>query len=959
MKRYFLAVVLSALVLPFLAPATDGFYINSGTVTFPPQVDATNFVNNATITIATTLPYSTSNTENFTNRGSMTGNVGWQLDHAPTGSGLRRAATSLHNHPQGSITASTQFLIGATNLINEGIFTVGELGLMSLKGTNVNLKRGGIQVAPFVGQGTFVNSNSTLFLPETGIIDNYWGANTNFVNTAGILSRFVVGGITNWQAVAPNPFAFTVASPAKTFVNVTTNFLLVTITNSFGGTTNVLLGTNFTVQGAFVGVSGTNIGAQARFTPSSNPSNDFRTITVELAASINNPVTTLDDKLTVYVLDRLTSGTNTGLSTNITVLPRTYRPASYLISRTLPIDYQIGDAPNSTVVANLLYDPQTFSNAFVSTISSAYGFTADKLAATQPAVPGASITNIPGRIEINAGSLNLERTRFRSDGLVTVKGKHLISTTNANMDAFNLNFDLGNTNGQLRIQNLAKSQVTRFGGDVELWSGTWSNTATVIFTNNFAPDTNVPPNYVQSPLTNTINYAFHVLIVDASLILLPTPVTTYNFITRSTNVALADPLLITNIFFTDAQRFTVEGPAGGISLASAAQYWTVGNSPNLRYFTNSGTVSVLNEARFGYDPVLAATALTAFVNRSNLTAAGIYASSTYFENAGFLDSSSILAVDTVSGRMENGSSFTGGDLEVKAQDFKLRNYTNQSGGVMNFTITNSLFDSGSTSPNRLSCGDGFHVQLINGTGKPTIGDLLGTRLETAAPIFASIEHTWPGDDRGVSTAGYTNNLAVGQLVVSVGFLAEAVFNGAGTSNAIYVDYLNLVGITLAQVETALVAAPNLVIYFADSNLPAEQLDGLLGGHLRWVKSYAGAYSSVDLLVNGQVTKVNRALRQSLTLDSDGDGLANGYDASPFDPAVLSLSVASSSPLKLALGWNAAANTVYKLEYTTNNAQSWQFLKNYTNTTATAGPASVLDQVPAGSSQRYYRVGYQP
>jgi hypothetical protein len=35
------------------------------------------------------------------------------------------------------------------------------------------------------------------------------------------------------------------------------------------------------------------------------------------------------------------------------------------------------------------------------------------------------------------------------------------------------------------------------------------------------------------------------------------------------------------------------------------------------------------------------------------------------------------------------------------------------------------------------------------------------------------------------------------------------------------------------------------------------------------------------------------------------------------------------------------------------------LESYTNQTAIAAPATVLDQVPQGSPQRYYRVGYKP
>lgn len=983
MKRFLSLSLLALIAGPMAGRAADSFWINSGSVTTPPQVNATNVVNNGTITISTTTPFETSNTQNYTNRGTMTGSVGWKFHHASTGNGISKAAAVLHNHPQGVITAidgpastviggpstSAKIIVSVTNLINEGRMEVDQRGLMTLNGTNVNLKRGGVQVLPLTGQGSAEDVAGTIFLPDVGIIDNYWGLGTNNINTAFILTQVLQANTTNWQALSPNHGVQTVqgggiaqvlAYPAQTFVNVTNGLPgLITLTNNLGQPTNFLLVTNYVIQAAFVETSGTNVGARARFFPSTLPTNVFQTISVELSATVSNVVTMQDDTLTLYLVDRMASETNSGFAANLNANPITYRPSPYLVSRLQPFEFFFGDGPNSVVVTNLLYDARTFSNSIVSAGYAAYGFTADRLAATQPAIIPASITNIPGRMEINAGSLNLERTRFRSDGLVTVKGKHLVSSTNANMDAFNLKFDLGSTNGTLRIQNLAKREVTRFGGGVQAWSAIWSNSSQLIITNNFAPDTNVPPNFVPAPITNTILYGFHVLIVDAGQVNLPTPVTTLDFIARATNVFLADPLTITNQFFTDAQRFTLEGPNGAMVLTNTAQNWAVVNSPNLRYFTNSGNLVVQNEAQFGFHPTLAVAALNAFVNRSNIVAAGINVRSAYFDNGGFMDSGSTLAVDTTSGRMENGRSFTGGDLSVKASDFKFRNYTNESLGAIILTITNTLFDSGSTGPNRLVAGDGFHFLFANGTGKPTSGDLLGTSLETAAPIFASIDHTWPGDDRGVSTAGFTNNLALGRLVLSVGFDAEVVFAGAGTSNALYVDYLDFLGVDLAEVETALRAEPNIVIYFADSSLPAEQLDGLLGGRLRWVKNYAGAYSSVDLLVNGQVIKVNRALRQSLTIDSDGDGLANGFDASPFDPAVLNLSVASAAPLTLSLNWTAAANTIYKLEYTTNHGQAWQLLKNYTNNAPTAVPASVLDAVPVGSPQRYYRVGYQP
>lgn len=977
MKSIRVSFAIGLLCLPVLVKATDSFWINSGTVTVAPQIDATNVVNSpgAILSIGTTQPFQTSNTRNFTNRGTMTGSVGWRLQNSPTGTGVARAAANVHNHPGATISASdllgsSQLLISATNIINEGLMAADMQGKMVLNGTNINLKRGGIQISPLTGVGTLETIPPVSFRPDVGIIDDYWGVGTNAIDSSAILSRFVIANVTNWLALSPLHNVQTVffgnlaqvqAFPAIPFVNITNSPpITLVLTNSTGQPTNFSLVTNIVIEAAFIGVSGSNIAAQARFYPSTQRSNVFNSIAVELAATVTNSVTLQEDKIALYLVDRSAAETNVAFSTNLSVYPRTLRPGAFLASRLQPIQYLLGDAPNATLTnANLLYDP-SFTNRFVSAFWSGYGFTADRVAAQQPSIEGGSITNIPGRIEVNAAStLNMERTRVRSDGLVTIRTPHLISSTNANMDAFNLRLELGSTNGTLRVQNLAKSTVDRFGGEVTAWTAVWSNTQTLVITNNFTPSTNPPPAFIPAPLTNIINYTFHVLIVDASLVSLPTPVTTLDFVAKATNVFLADPLTITNRFFTDAQQFTLEGPGGQIALSLGTPKWTIDNTPNLRNFTNAGTITVASEAWFGADLVRATPPLNAFVNRSNLTAQGITISSSYFENAGLLDSASTLAINTVSGRFENSQALLSGDLLVQANDFKFRNSTNQLVGAMSFYITNSLFDNGSAFPNYFVCGDGFHVNYRNATGKPTVGDLLGTTFETAAPIFASVQHTWPGEDRGLTTAGYTNNLALGRLVLSVGLDAEIVLSGAGVGNAMYVDYLQFNGVDISEVETALLIDANLIVYFADSNLPAEQLDGLFSGRLRWVKSYAGAYSGVDLLVNGQVIKVNRALRQSTTLDSDGDGLANGFDASPFDPAVLSLTVVSAAPLTFALDWTAAAQTVYKVEFTTNNAQSWQTLKHYTNTTMNAGSARVLDLIPAGGSQRYYRVGYQP
>ena len=58
----------------------------------------------------------------------------------------------------------------------------------------------------------------------------------------------------------------------------------------------------------------------------------------------------------------------------------------------------------------------------------------------------------------------------------------------------------------------------------------------------------------------------------------------------------------------------------------------------------------------------------------------------------------------------------------------------------------------------------------------------------------NVVSTWAAGDFGASNAGYTNNVAIGHLILdALGPAANAqfYFTGPGASNAIYVDRLEL------------------------------------------------------------------------------------------------------------------------------------------------------------------------
>src|SRR6266568_3398188 len=111
--------------------------------------------------------------------------------------------------------------------------------------------------------------------------------------------------------------------------------------------------------------------------------------------------------------------------------------------------------------------------------------------------------------------------------------------------------------------------------------------------------------------------------------------------------------------------------------------------------------------------------------------------------------------------------------------------------------------------------------------------------------------------------------------------------------------------------TGLEIDDNMTIYFADATIngvsAAEHINGANHGHLVWVPSYAGNFSSTTLSwtnTTGQVYyyTMNSALRNSCAIDSDGDGQVNCVDPTPigdppaglltraFSPGLVNLSV---------------------------------------------------------------------
>lgn len=978
MKRLFLSLLIGAGLLPLAGRAatvdtwTNGANINLTTAL---PIDATNVINSGTISVSSIFPFDTSNTRNFTNSGTMQGSVGFRFDLALRNSdgslaSPRRLAANFHNRNGGLVTAidgpvfngnlGSYLLVNATNIVNQGNLSVGAAGMLHLVGSNVNLSYSGVGVRVITPQGSFNEVPTTnQFQPDVAITDQYWGQTNMNIATDSILRPDGSVQSPPHRVTQGGPFFTTVMGVGNPYSSGYSNMVgmasfEITLPDGSMMTTNVV--TNFVRQAVFVGVNNpSNTTVDIFFSPSTEPTNFFRTAHVVIATDTTNVVSAGLDANTVYFRDTLASEDFRDVFANSS--GGGSRPANYLLSR---IQQGGGVIGNDVITNNYLYDP-SFSNRVVNGAYAGYSAFLDNLVSRPPQIPGGTVTNMPGRIKIEADSLDMLNTRVRGAGYIEIDTKHLVRSAGAVVDCENLSFFLGSTNGPLRVQNLLKESVARVRGSIYAWSGTWSNTYTMEIENYEIDEETgeaTPAN-----LTNSVTVGLHVLILDGTSLFDELPVVIHKFETRGTNVVISanDSGTVIETFYVDGQSFTLQG---NLNLDGNLFHWVHTNAPNLQYFTNTGVLTIPGEAHFGDD---GAAPYRAFVNAGRIQSGALIVKSDYFELSGTNAVTGPAAIITPSAKFEGGRITAGSDITLQGEVFKLNRSGLVSNRRLNLLVTGSIFDSGGGSSNSIVCLDGFFMQF-----KPASGDLLGTTVDSVAPSFARVEHIWAADDRGATRAGFTDNVALGRLTLSPGGFAPYAyaFAGTGPGKALYVDWLDLS--QLSAYQNQLEIDPSLVIYFAAATVsagvalptnytPEEFLDGQFEGRMRWVKDFAGPNSSVDVLVNGtQTIQVNKARRNSKLLDDDGDGIPNFFDFTPFDGVVLASIEPVATPAGVRISWMAAAGTVYHVEYQTNFNAPWQKLLTTTYTAATNGICSVVDtNGTVGAGMRLYRVMYSP
>ncbi len=929
---------------------------NFGEINGAPQIDAIAFVNYGTFTALTQLPYDFENTRFFTNRGVMIGSVGFEFATAFS-LGPKQRAQAFFNATGARVSANdlpaSLLLIDADTIQNFGLLSAGNNGLLSLRGSNVNVSRSGLEIRPIE---SFAFSTLTSFSPDFGLYDLHWAmTNTDLTLPPSLTGAAAITGVSVPAYAATNLSVELGQFPI--FNNISLRNPLVF------ASTNKLSDTNYIVQAVFVSLADTNITADARFLNSTIPTNMYKTAIVELSMLDTNVITGDQEFIRLYLTDQLASYTNIVILTNLATLApfTTGRPGSYDLVRTAPPAWDTATAGNGTITSASYSNFST--NQFVTNFYSAYQVEVDSQASRPPQIPGFEATDLPGRVEIEADTLNLDHTRIRGSGLVRIQTANILSTSKAILDTENVSVTFAVPEGKLTVQDLIKEEARRLNGILTAWSGVWTNQAKFAFT-NIAPD---PMN----PGVNTTNLVqvdvgFHFMVVDGTGLRSSKPVVTHDLVLQGPEVSFDDTALVARSFIVDSEHFTLNGR---IRLTDRLTDFRGTNAPILRFFTNNGSLLIPNTADFGHDRT---NAYASVVNNGLIAGTGILFRSDYFQNSGTITASADgITIDSPLVVLQNGNAQAQTDIRITADDLKMLNYTNLSAGTLELNVTGMLTDTGEPESNFWFTRRGFHLNA-----RPT-GDLLGTTVHTIVPRFRAVDHTWAGEDRGATVAGFSDNLVLGGLILDGDRDGLLRFHGLQAGSALYVAFLSLTNSVLSAFESGDLAAaleidPNMVIYFADASVPPDELNGLLAdaaapeGRLRWVPDLVGGLGmvSVSSRASGGMVQMKRTLRESITADSDSDGIVNALDAYPLDADSLALSVQRSSTGITAgflkLSWVADVRSSYALEFTTDlTSGAWQTVRSYTNGTARPQTAIFEEPIPENEPQRYYRIRLSP
>jgi hypothetical protein len=902
-------------------------------------------------TLTTGFPFSTRDTLYFTNENTMLGSPGFEFDTV-TATG-RHSASSFFNSgtvtgidtpgapfiivsataavqvPFDSLPLPSQVIVHATNIANQGTMSAGSVGLVQLTGQNVNLANGALfagsvsesDIDDLTGEEStsFIeNGNIGFIVDPPEVYDLWWGATNGetlflpwsppfqpVADIVGIRGYAFFGGLdlplNPSQNFQPSVFIYS-TDPFGTNLYYNIVFLNTNFVDQSGQTdTNIAAAVGFTFDFETDQIPiGDPNGAEAvvRF---SEPVQD-----VISGQRVTNAIYFMDDGAAI---NPMTTNLNAQYTTGYS------RPNTFQIATATPIDWLESFPGNNAYNQGLIYADGFYVNNKVTMTNSSY---AAQIGRNPENVDGSfnvgpeefdfdvaaglfdlpDMTNEPARLEVNAGYLNINNSRFRAEGVVTLNGSNVVGNPYAS-DWGNVNTSLTATNGLLVVSNIFPATFTRLRGDLYAWGVNWMNT----FTNTVT--------------TNTIHY--HVLILDQNLGG-SFRSSIRNLSLQATNVVVQDPLRVINNDVFDVINLVISNTVTLTQNAGNLAATNVPNLKNLRIGTN-GSLTVDSVLNLGYPPSLSQStpagrkySILSITNFGEMTGTSPLIQAQTIENDGSITAGnggsmvinasnlflSQAGIDVTVHSFTNtyivgqtNSFLADGNIAISADSIVASNSIIQAGlggfGGLNLDVISNLTDNvpGTATTNDVLVNfwqttDGFSL-----TTKPAGGHLYGTQIKSIVTGHNVANHVWAGIDYGPTSNGFASNVVIGRLVLDRQTNSAVMqFSGAGAKNAMYVDFLELDDASYTDYRQGLEIAPNLTIYFADCTADPIKLEQVYPGRMVWVTNFTGPNSSAELsLPGGKNCYINAALLKSQDV-IDCNGLPFAYDPNPPCPACL-------------------------------------------------------------------------
>ncbi|MGA2749442.1 MAG: hypothetical protein ABSG59_11755 [Verrucomicrobiota bacterium] len=818
--------------------------------------------------------------------------------------------------------------VAATNIINGGTMEVGNDGWLTMSGQTLSNRYGTLIAGDLTGNdqtdvtaiqdaflGSVANSATVsfrYFIAPGSLSDLYWGftngnlaldvAGPSFPSTPITFSR-VRGTLDTFTYGFSLPVSDIVISNGVTNVNLgdLAEFAIYIYTYPQPGAL-----TNFYYNVVFVNTNfaDANISYQVRFartsdvyfddalpapTPDPNGYEDIVQFSVPSLDVTTGQMTTN----AIYLQDdgAVSSNAVVYVYTNAISANGYGRPDYFKVATTMPVEWpsafpsnDVADVPNINAIfypgytntytarsvpyaaaaygAQVGWDPETLDGSFPFT-DEALVFT-DLEEFTDIPDPTAQ----PGQINLQAAQMDLTGARIRAEGMVTLQATNLTRGATAGVDWGAATGTLGATNGVLLISNIFPTSFQRIRGDVFAWSGNWVSVGTNAFS------------------TNT--YMFHVLVVDQTLRGNFSPTVRNLTLHGKKSTDVEDPLTVINQSLFDASNLTFNST---MTFNQNASSLVSSNMPNLRNFLNNtnGVLFVSDLLDLGMNltaapvsPAAQKYTINSITNLGEIVATSPDFQSANFENDGIIYAqeygSILIAASNLGCGLATGQTnylAAAGGITLSAQSMQFTNSLLYTGlgvsGSLVLDATLHLGDGVSGAPaanpnlvNFWQVSDGFNLLV-----KPVTGDLFGTEIRTTAGSNQVVNHVWAGVDKGTNfAAGYSNNVVIGHLILDrLASSATLQFSAAGSSNALYVDYLELADFSYSDYRNGLEIGPGMKIYFAAANADPIKLMAVHPG-LIWASNFWGPNSSVAIYYKDLGTNVQCLMNSAVVSNLD-------------------------------------------------------------------------------------------